>query len=192
MSSLACFLGLVQDPVVLAQADFVLVAPPVNIGEVLGEDEVARGSLVVSYVHLERGPSAQRRGDIDGRLHARLGEGNGRVSSHGSSDGMLGEDCRERRVADQTRPLVGEVRVCWERNIVSRLKRTDWARPCSGARGGRAGERQGGLTTRQAVAGERLPWGRQHLPCPAPRGGRSYCGEVQAEKARPSYRVGCR
>jgi hypothetical protein len=78
------FLGLIQDPVVLTKTDFVLVAPLLHVGKRLGKDEVTGGRLVLGYVHLKWGPSAEGRGDIDGRLYAWLGESDGGMSGHGS------------------------------------------------------------------------------------------------------------
>jgi hypothetical protein len=76
---------------VLADADLVLVAAFSNVLELFAEDKVARGSLVLQGLHLHGRPIVQRGRDIDGRLHARLREGDGGVAGHGVVSGGVGQ-----------------------------------------------------------------------------------------------------
>jgi hypothetical protein len=102
---------LVQDPMVLAEADLVLVAAFSNITKLFAEDEVVGSRLVLLHVHLKCRPSAEGRGDIDGWLHARLREGNGRLGGHGVAGEYVGQqwEDRKRGYAADYRHRVGRV-----------------------------------------------------------------------------------
>ena len=68
---------------VFANADLVLVASLSRLAELLAKNNVTSRRLFVVYVHLDGRPPAERGGDVDGWLHTRLGEGDGRVAGHG-------------------------------------------------------------------------------------------------------------
>lgn len=116
---------------VLADADLVLVAAFSNAIELFAEDEVARRRLVVQGLHLHQCPIVEGGGDIDGRLHARLREGDGGAASHGAVEGRVGQRrgwggwreqggvCRMARVPGKPRRVVGEGSVYWQMNMVS-------------------------------------------------------------------------
>lgn len=116
---------------VLADADLVLVAAFSDASELSAEDEVARRRLVVQGLHLHQRPIVQGGGDIDGRLHARLREGDGRAGGHGAVEGRVGQRrgwrgwreqggvCRMARVPGKPRRVVGEGSLYGQRNMVS-------------------------------------------------------------------------
>ena len=114
---------------VFSHADFVLVAAFSNVIELFAKDQVVRGSFVFIHVHLNRRPVVYGGSDIDGWLHARLREGDGRMAGHGVVSGDVPQRQRLRRwryksgvyriarVPGKPRRLMG--RVYWDRNIVS-------------------------------------------------------------------------